>query len=212
MVLMPEDRKLLEPLSSVVSGALRLLVGLLLISFILSLFDNAVPFWSGADHCVTANSSAASSTATDAMFNTAAGARVSAIPRYCAEDPTDQQRLLGLLSAVPYLAFAAGGLVLLNGMLRAAARDGVYTTQTASRLKVLGWWLLVGSLVAELSHATAETALLATLASDVHLSAETVLRQLTAPYLMVLTGLGLLTFARITRAGAAMREDLEGTV
>jgi hypothetical protein len=29
---------------------------------------------------------------------------------------------------------------------------------------------------------------------------------------MVFTALGLFTFARILRAGAAMREDLEGTV
>lgn len=39
-----------------------------------------------------------------------------------------------------------------------------------------------------------------------------VLRAWSAPYLAILTGLGLLTFARITRAGASMREDLAGVV
>lgn len=43
-------------------------------------------------------------------------------------------------------------------------------------------------------------------------SAGTWLGMWTFPYLAVLTGLGLLTFARITSAGASMREDLEGVV
>ncbi|MFJ3881586.1 hypothetical protein ACIPW5_29565 [Streptomyces sp. NPDC090077] len=209
---MPEDRKLLEPLSTVVSGALRLLIGLLLISFVLSLFNGAVPFWSGTDNCVTADWIAGSSSTADALFDVRGGAHVKAIPQYCAEHPSSQQRLLAVLGDVPSLVLLTGGLLILNGLLRAAAQEGVYTLRTASSLRLLGWWLLLGSLAAALTQAGAHAALLATLTTEVTFSADAVLHTSTFPYLTILTALGLLTFARITRAGATMRGDLEGTV
>ncbi|WP_351229599.1 hypothetical protein [Streptomyces sp. NPDC002133] len=77
---------------------------------------------------------------------------------------------------------------------------------------MLGWWLLVGSLVVEVAEANARAALLAALSKNADFSAGTWLSMWTPPYLAVLTGLGLLTFARITRAGTSMREELEGVV
>ncbi len=65
---------------------------------------------------------------------------------------------------------------------------------------------------AEAIEASARAALLATLTDNVTFSAEAVLHTSAFPYLTVLTALGVLTFARITRVGVAMREDLEGTV
>lgn len=72
--------------------------------------------------------------------------------------------------------------------------------------------MLVGSLVVEIVEANARAAVLAALAKSADFSAGTWLDLWTFPYLAVLTGLGLLTFARITHAGASMREDLEGVV
>ncbi|MFD8197457.1 DUF2975 domain-containing protein [Streptomyces wuyuanensis] len=209
---MAEDRKLLEPFSKTVSGLLRLLVGLLLIAFAFSLFNQGVPFWSTAENCVTAHWMGGSSSAADALFGTRPGAQVTAIPQYCAENPSGYQRFLGLLTDVPSLILLICGLLVLNRLLRSAAQDGVYTQQTAARLRLLGWLLLIGSLVAELAQAVAQAALLATLTKDVAFSPDTVVNTMTAPYLAMLTGLGLLTFARIMNVGAAMREDLEGTV
>lgn len=40
-------------------------------------------------------------------------------------------------------------------MARTAARDGVYTAQTARLLLILGWWLLAGGLAATLADAFA---------------------------------------------------------
>ncbi|MGW0771144.1 hypothetical protein [Streptomyces sp. NPDC002676] len=208
---MTEDSKLLEPLSTVVSFVLRLLIGTLVLGFVLSLFDGHIHVGWG-NPCVSADSISGSATDTDALFNAKAGAHVDAIPQYCASHPSTYQKVLATLGELPSFILLIGGLFVLNSLLRAAARDGVYTTQTASRLRLLGWWLLLGSLAAELIEANAKTALLATLTTDITLSAGAWLGMWATPYLAVLTALGLITFARIMRVGVTMREDLAGTV
>ncbi|OIJ88928.1 DUF2975 domain-containing protein [Streptomyces colonosanans] len=206
---MAEDSKLLEPLSTVVSFVLRLLIGILVFGFVLSLFDSNMHVGYG-NPCVNADWISGSATDTDAAFNAKSGAHVSAIPQYCASHPSTYQNVLATLGELPSFILLIGGLFVLNSLLRAAARDGVYTPQTSSRLRLLGWWLLLGSLAAELIEATAKTALLATLTTE--FSAGGWLGMWATPYLAVLTALGLITFARIMRVGVTMREDLAGTV
>ncbi|NUR68552.1 MAG: hypothetical protein HOQ47_22580, partial [Streptomyces sp.] len=65
---------------------------------------------------------------------------------------------------------------------------------------------------AQVIESNLKAAVLAQLATNHDFTASSWLELWSIPYLAVLTGLGLLTFARITRAGAAMREDLEGVV
>ncbi|MFD3803893.1 hypothetical protein ACFWTC_09725 [Streptomyces sp. NPDC058619] len=209
---MTQDRKLLEPLSTLVSVVLRLLIGLLLASFVLSLFSSSAPFWESTDNCITADWISATPGTAGPVFNATGGAQVQAIPQYCADNPDAGQRVLTALGSLPSLLLLIGGLALLNGLLTSAAKDGVYRVETASKLRFLGWWLLIGSLITDLVRATAQAALLGTMTGDASFSAENVMQLTSLPYLAVLTALGLLTFARITRAGAAMREDLEGTV
>ncbi|MGW6877748.1 DUF2975 domain-containing protein [Streptomyces xanthophaeus] len=209
---MTQDRRLLEPLSTVVSFALRLLVGLLLVSGVLSVINGSAPFWGNADTCVTADWITSSSATADSAFAAKAGAHVNALPQYCAENPDTPQRLLAALGHLPSLVVLIGGLALLDRLLKSAARDGVHTIQSAARLRTLGWWLLAGCLMAEVAEAAAQAALLATMTDHVKSSAEAAMQLISLPYAMVLTALGVLTFARITKAGAAMREDLEGVV
>ncbi|MFD3675527.1 hypothetical protein [Streptomyces sp. NPDC058613] len=208
---MSEDRKLLEPLAAVVSTGTRLLLGLLLAGVVLNIVSGTIPFWSGASTCVTADWTSGTSATADTAFTALDGASVSSIPRYCADNPSTGQRALGALSEAPALVLLVGGLVVLNQLLRAAARNGVHTRQTASRIRFLGWWLLIGSLAAELAQAVSQAALLTTLTGGATL-AGVALHTATFPYLAVLTGLGLLVFGRIVSAGATMREDLEGIV
>ncbi|MET7381458.1 DUF2975 domain-containing protein [Streptomyces sp. NPDC005526] len=204
---MTEDRKILEPMATVVSVVLRILLALATAGLVVSVIRGS---WGGILVCITDESS--SSSAAPGGFAAESGAQVGSIPRYCAEAPDAHLRLLDALSNLPSTLLLISGLYLLHRFLRGAAREGVYTAQTASRLRLVGWWLLVGSLVVELAEATARAALLAALAKDVDFSAGTVLNMWTFPYLAVLTGLGVLTFARITRQGVSMREDLEGVV
>ncbi|MFJ3978675.1 DUF2975 domain-containing protein [Streptomyces sp. NPDC090021] len=209
---MTQDRKLLEPLATVVSVGLRLLIGLLLISGVLSVINGSAPLWGTADTCVTADWVTSSSGAADSTFAVREGAHVNAIPQYCAENSDAAQQLLAVLGHLPSLVVLIGGLALLNRLLTSAARDGVHTLQSATRLRSLGWWLLAGCLIAEITEAAAQAALLATMTDQGKSSVETTMQLLSPPYVMILTALGVLTFARITKAGAAMREDLEGVV
>ncbi|MFF6881284.1 hypothetical protein ACFY9S_39220 [Streptomyces sp. NPDC012474] len=204
---MTEDRKLLQPFSTVVSVALHLLIVALSVGVISKFISGG---WGAGDLCVVDTS--ASSSTTPIGFVPEQGASVDSVPRYCVEDPSSYQRLLDQLDRLPFLLLLIVVLFVLNRLLQGAARDGIYTLQTASRLRLLGWLLLVGSLAAEVVQANAEAALIATLAESKIFSAASWLGVWTPPYLALLTALGLLTFARITRAGTAMREDLQGVV
>ncbi|MFF4269243.1 DUF2975 domain-containing protein [Streptomyces sp. NPDC001536] len=203
-----EDRKMLEPMATVVSIALRLLTALATVGLVLSVARGS---WGGGVVCVTDESTHIS--AGDASFGApASGALVDSIPRYCAENADTALRLLNQLGELPTTLLLISSLFLLHRLLTGAAKDGIYTTQTASRLRVLGWWLLAGSLLVAIAETTARTALLADLAKEVEFTADSWLSLWSFPYLATLTALGLLTFARITKAGVTMREELEGVV
>lgn len=203
----PEDHKLLEPMATVVSVTLRILLGLLTLGAAISLVSGS---WGSGSVCVTDNS-AWSSTTPDG-FPAAAGATVGSVPQYCDEDPSVSIRLLDQLGDLPSMLLLISCLFLLHRLLKVAARDGVYNIHMASQLRLLGWWLLIGSLVAGIAEANAYAAVLAKLSQDAAFTAGAWLDFWTFPYVSLLTGLGLLTFARIMRAGTAMREDLEGVV
>jgi hypothetical protein len=203
-----EDRKMLEPMATVVSIALRLLTALATVGLILSAARGT---WGGGVVCI-ADESSSTSIAENTSASPASGATVDAIPRYCAENAGDMLRFLNQLGEFPTTLLLISSLFLLHRLLTGAARDGIYTTRTASRLRVLGWWLLAGSLVVAIAETTARTALLAELAKPVEFTADIWLDLWSFPYLAVLTALGLLTFARITKAGVTMREELEGVV
>jgi hypothetical protein len=204
---MPEDRKMLEPMATIVSIALRVLLALVAAGLIVSVVHGS---WGNVNVCVTDESTVSS--VSPGALAPENGAQVNSIPRYCAESPDAHLRLLDELGALPSTLLLISSLFLLHRLLREAAREGIYTTQTAAQLRLLGWWLLAGSLVVGIVEANAGAALLAALAKGPDFDAWTWLNMWKAPYLAVLTGFGLLTFARITRAGASMREDLEGVV
>ncbi|MES5823644.1 hypothetical protein [Streptomyces sp. RG80] len=204
---MTEDRKMLEPMATVVSTALRVLLGLLTVGVVFNLVRGS---WGSGNVCIT-DESAGSSTVPGG-FTAAPGAVVGSVPQYCTETPDAVARFLDELGALPSMLLLISSLFLLHRLLQGAAREGVYTVPTASRLRLLGWWLLLGSLLARVIEANANAALLAQLAKGDDFTAGAWLGFWSFPYLAVLTGLGLLTFARITRAGTAMREDLEGVV
>ncbi|MEU8627300.1 hypothetical protein [Streptomyces sp. NPDC048669] len=204
---MEENKKLLEPIATVASVALRLIMGLLIAWFLLAIIRGE---WGGSSVCVTDWTSNSSSS--PKAFIPEPGASVDSVPRYCATDATTGQSILAHLGALTSLAAWIGGLHLLNRLLDGASNAGVHTAQTASRLRLLGWWILAGSMIAESVSAVAQTALLGSLSRSADLSAGTWIQSWNPPYLAILTGLGLLAFARITRVGSRMREDLEGLV
>ncbi|MBV7254320.1 hypothetical protein GJ659_027055 [Streptomyces sp. S-2] len=208
---MSEDRKLLQPLTSIVSVTLRILLGTLVAGFLLSLFVDGV-HWGRGDMCVTADWTGTSGSDFQ-PYETLPGAGVNYTPTFCPVEATgtNWQQFLGVMRTAPVTVLLIGGLFLLDRLLRLAAREGVHTSGTAARLRVLGWWLLLGSLVVETAASVAGGLLLGTLTDDE--VADAAWAQLwSAPYLAVLTGLGLLTFARIVGASALLRDELDAVV
>ncbi|MEU9789376.1 hypothetical protein AB0E27_01935 [Streptomyces sparsogenes] len=191
---------------------LRVLIGLVATTFVVSLFSDVRFGWGSSDGCVTASWMNGSSTDTSTLFPAREGAQVSAIPEYCPADMDGHQRMFSVLSELPSALLLIGGLILLNVLLKSAAKDGVYTLQTAARVRMLGWWLFAGSVLAEIIQANAQAALLDTLTAEAPYTAASWLDIWTPPYLAILTGLGLLIFGRIIRGGADMREEIEGTI
>ncbi|MFJ9752775.1 hypothetical protein [Streptomyces chartreusis] len=117
----------------------------------------------------------------------------------CVDHPVGLLRVGIALTQLPSTLLFLGFLLLVRRLLRGAQSDGLYSRPMARRLRVLGWYLIGGSLTAATVEALALGGVLAsqTPYSD-WLSG---VSQWHAPFAVVLTGIGLVTFARIMRIG-----------
>ncbi|MEV4799332.1 DUF2975 domain-containing protein [Nonomuraea sp. NPDC049421] len=120
--------------------------------------------------------------------------------------PDAGQYILQALTTFPGFVVAAVAFFLLWRLLW-RAREGAYLPQVARQVRLLGWWLLVGGLLAPQIEHVAMMALLDTMAANEshHLPRE-------IPVIVPLVGAGLLALASVLRTGVRMRDDLEGTV
>jgi hypothetical protein len=129
----------------------------------------------------------------------------------CTAHPSAGQGLAFAVTLLPLGLLRLGTLYLVMRLARAAVGDGVYTTQFARLVLILGWWLLAGGLVATLADAFARMYLLGQLVSwPVDWGQWPAAWSVSWPVFWF--GLGLIIFARVMRIGAGMRADLEGTV
>lgn len=206
------EARLLEPVATVVRGVYRLFLVGIVVSIAGPWTGTGLGFaWGGSYVCAASREDFGADGFTG-MFHPRTGVEVTTRPSYCTDHADGLQRLWDVLGGLPSLLVLLGVLALLNALVRGASRDGVFTRRTATLLRATGWWLLAGCLVAQFVEAGAHAALLATLARDHPFTADTWLLSWHLPYALVFTALGILTFARVMRAGVAMREDLEGTV
>ena len=121
------------------------------------------------------------------------------------------EHVAAVLIGLPGPALFLGALFLLYRVLREAEQAGVFGDRVAGRLRVLGWYLIVGELAAMVITGAATAYFVASasrIAPDTSLGTD--YWEWSLPTL--LAGLGALTFARIMRVGTRMREDLDGTV
>jgi len=135
----------------------------------------------------------------------------------CAVHPGIGQWALYGLAEVPTILAWCGVLLLLWRMIRVASQAGPFTPAVATAMRRLGWFILAGSLTVALLRAVSIDLLLSGL-----LRGETTgvsmypglvwgVVRATMP-VPALAGAALLTLARIFRVGAAMDDELKGTV
>jgi Protein of unknown function (DUF2975) len=128
--------------------------------------------------------------------------------------PSTTQRALDTLTSLPSWLMWGSVLFLLVRMIGVASREGPFTARTAAIMRRLGWLIIAGTALALLIQAFAQHELLNTMVAG-GFSFYTVLLSLPFQAMVpvaALAGAALLTFARITRLGAAMDDEIRGTV
>jgi hypothetical protein len=129
----------------------------------------------------------------------------------CAGHPTTWQQTLNVLTQLPAGVFTLGLLILLWRLASGARRLGPFAHVNSRRLRLLGWWLIIGDLIAGNTRALAHMALLRSMTTSDH----TPLWTDNVPALswtMLIVGLGVITVARILTMATAMHEELAVTV
>jgi hypothetical protein len=132
----------------------------------------------------------------------------------CANHPAIFQRVLYVATALPKIVFWAGLLLLLWRMITVASRGGTFTPRVAKAMRRLGWFVIAGTAAVSIVQLLAVDWLLVTMAR-LNDSPFTNLIWLPARDLVpgaILAGAALLTFARIIRVGAAMEDEIKGTI
>ncbi|MEV4252542.1 DUF2975 domain-containing protein [Spirillospora sp. NPDC049652] len=127
----------------------------------------------------------------------------------CVNDASLGTRALNVATQLPSFVLYFTAILLLWRLVRHAAEAGPFHLGNVRRLRILGWWLLVGGVVAKTVEEFARTSLIDAMYRNPDFDP---LGWIDVQLSLVLTGAGLLAVARILRVGVEMREDLEGTV
>jgi hypothetical protein len=135
----------------------------------------------------------------------------------CDYHPNAGQRAAIVLTQAPSALLYLAVFVLFLRLIRKAGREGPFTPGIITQFHVLGWTLLAGGYLANALQDGAQSTLLATVTTpgtELHPNLTEIIFQgiFTLSWSTLLTGLGLLTLARILHIGVHMREDLVGTV
>ena len=112
----------------------------------------------------------------------------------------------------PYLVLWLVFLWRLHGLLKAAALPGgLYSPATASRLRMLGWLLTLAGLAASIIESAAKIMIFIRLVDYPGLGWFEP-AQINFSFTTLITGLTLITVARVMILGVKMREELDVTV
>lgn len=137
----------------------------------------------------------------------------------CVLHPTAGQWALYALTVLPGLLLWCGVLLMIVRLVRHAAQRGPFTSGAATMMVRLGWLIIVGCVVTGILTGFGNSVLTNMVITpgpypDVTAMLNTLLEWPLRALLPVpaLAGAALLSFGRMTRAGAAMDEELRATV
>jgi hypothetical protein len=211
-----ERRRATEPLATITLTLVGLMAALLLLGVVASILGSgSVGGFGNAQVCATNSRTVVSNGRPPFLAHSVRpGAYLSlnSPVQVCASHPSLGQRVLYTLTQAPAVLVWVAALLLLWRLMRVAARRGPLTLEVAAAMRFLGWFVLIGSVTAILLQGLANQLLLDTMVvhqSDVAGIVDALLHDLPIP---LLVGAGLLTFARVIRIGAALDEEMKGTI
>jgi len=207
-----EQADVLEPIASTVRALSVLTTGVLGLGVLATVFGSGSLFGFGDREVCAAGQVGVIGASTDATvrgLSTASRAFAGQV-ELCAQHPSVALRLVGTLTTLPTFLLFLGFLILVHRLIRAAQTHGIYSSETVRRVRLLGWYVLVGDLVAATVEAIMRGGVFAVQLPRFGWASG--LLTWHASFAVLLAGIGVITFARVMAVGAAMREDLEGTV
>lgn len=130
----------------------------------------------------------------------------------CANHPSARQQMLSFLTHFPETLYALVIVAAVVWLLVIVRRQGPFVPQVVRILRFLGWFILLGDVVAAVVQSLAASYFLATAVTSpvpVGLNAFNSGSTLLVP---LVACCALLTLTRIIRTGTRLRDDLAGTV
>jgi hypothetical protein len=201
-----------EPLAILLRTILALLATLFVIAVLISVFGNGHVFsWAGKLVCLDAGSGQTRSHGLVATETEPAVDAFADTVTLCTPRPSTGQHLLAALIEAPTEVVYLAALILLYRLASTGDRHGPFTLAITRRARTLGYWLVLGGLTAAITEAIALNALLATMVTYPVGRTDWISRT-HLPFGLIITGVGLITAARLLRIGVTMREEIETTV
>jgi hypothetical protein len=128
----------------------------------------------------------------------------------CKSDPGVGLRLAASLMGAPTQLLFIGFLILTRGLIKQARRTGMFTPQVATRTGRLGWYILLGSIIAAAIEALAGGIVLqAAVDGEVWLGG---IFDLHTSWSALLVGIGLITIGRVLGQAALLQADVDATI
>jgi hypothetical protein len=214
-----QDDKLVEPLHSTIVFIGTLLLFLMVLIAILAVSGHGVSVGGFGDTTICLNqphtsyggSPADLAGLPDAAAKPGVDLSLNGTLQACASNPSLGQRIWYTLIALPAGLVWSGILFLLWRLTAVARRFGPFTVQVAARMRLLGWFIVIGSVAAVSVGGLATDALLNSMFRGQNTFGDAIPLHVSL-IIPVLAGVVLLTFARFIRVGVAMDEEIKGTV
>ena len=216
---MADDRRdPVAPISFAVTGIATLVALLIAATLIATMFGSGsiLAFGRDAPVCATVQVArigySAGDSANEAHMLALQPATYS-VPRtadLCLSHPSVLDRLEASLGGVAQLLLLAGGLLLTGRVIRSVRRIRLFTHELAARTRLLGWFLITGSLLAGLLDCVSDGLVISNATRNHGWTAG--LSGFDMPWTLLLVGCGLLSVAEVFLRAVAMQDDLDTVV